>query len=131
MEKAIATIMLTVAGIAAIVAVVNSLMPAIYRTNSSIVASADGVDGRISTRVEIIHATGTSGSPLVEAWAKNVGAIAIAPVDRTDVFFGPQDNFIRLPYGTSGCVAPCWSFALENDTAWNPTATIKITVNAE
>jgi flagellar protein FlaG len=131
MEKAIATVMLTVAGIAAIVAVLNALMPAVQRTSSSIVASADSIDGRISTQFEIIHATGVDGSPTVEAWSKNVGGIAIAPIDKLDVFFGPEDNFVRLPYGEIGCVAPCWSYSLENDSAWNPTATVKLTLTLE
>lgn len=128
MEKAIATVMLTVAGIAAIVAVLNALMPAISRTSSSIVASADSIDNRISTQLEIVHATGVQGSPQVNAWTKNTGGIAIAPVDRVDVFFGPQDDFIRVPYGGAGCAAPCWSYVVENDTAWRPTATLRITV---
>ncbi|HLF76747.1 MAG TPA: hypothetical protein VJB57_04585 [Dehalococcoidia bacterium] len=131
MEKAIATVMLTVAGIAAIVAVLNSLMPAITRTSSSIVATADGVDSRIQTHVEIIHAAGATGSPVVEAWTKNIGGIAIAPLERVDVFFGPESNFVRVPYGTGACTAPCWTYEIENDSVWNPTATLRITLNLE
>jgi hypothetical protein len=131
LEKAIATVLLTVAGIVAIIAVINSLMPAIYRTSNSIVASSDDVDGRIQTRVEIIHAAGATGSPTVDAWIKNIGGIAIAPIDRLDVFFGPETNFVRVPYGIGGCTAPCWSFAIENDTVWSPTSTLRITLNLE
>ena len=128
MEKAIATVIITVASIAAIMTVLNALMPAVSRTNSAIVASADSVDSRISTSLDIVHATGANGSPTVEAWAKNVGGVAIAPIERVDVFFGPPDNFVRIPYGTGGCAAPCWSYTIENDTAWSPTATLHITV---
>lgn len=131
MEKAIATVMLTVAGIAAIVAVLNALMPAIGRTSSSIVASADSVDGRIATQLEIIHAAGADGSASVDAWLKNVGGSAIAPLDRIDVFFGPEDGFVRVPYGGSGCTAPCWEYTLENDTVWNPTATLRLTLSLD
>lgn len=131
MEKAIATVMLTVAGIAAIVAVLNALTPAIARTTSSMVASADTVDNRIATQIEIVHATGTAGTPRAEAWAKNIGGVAIVPLTRVDVFFGPEDNFVRLPQGEEGCEAPCWYWTLENDSAWNPTATLKITVSFE
>ena len=130
MEKAIATVIITVASIAAILTVLNALMPAISRSNSSVVAAADSVDSRISTQIDIIHATGTNGSATVEAWAKNTGGISIVPLDRIDVFFGPSDSFVRIPYGTGGCSAPCWTYTLENDTAWNPTSTIHITVNA-
>jgi hypothetical protein len=131
MEKAIATVMLTVAGIAAIVAVLNALMPAVYRTSGSLVASADSVDSRIGTQIEIVHATGSAGSPMVEAWTKNIGGLEIAPISRVDVFFGPEDNFVRLPFGEEGCVAPCWYATLENDTVWNPTATLKVTAELE
>jgi flagellar protein FlaG len=130
-EKAIATVMLTVAGITAIVAVLNALMPAINRTSSSLVASASSVDSRISTSVEIIHAAGADGSPTVETWAKNVGAVGIGPLDRVDVFFGPSNAFVRVPYGGPGCVAPCWEYTLENDTVWNPTATLRLTLTLD
>jgi archaeal flagellar protein FlaG len=128
MDKAICTVIITVASIAAIITVLNALMPAVSRTNSAIVASADSVDSRISTSLDIIHATGANGSSTVEAWAKNVGGIAIAPIERVDVFFGPPDNFVRIPYGTGGCLAPCWSYTIENDTTWSPTSTLHITV---
>lgn len=131
MEKAIATVILTVAGITAIVAVLNALMPAISRTSGSLVASADSVDSRISTQIEIIHAAGADGSDTVETWTKNVGALAIAPVDRVDVFFGTADNFLRIPYGGPGCTAPCWTYTIENDTVWNPTATLRVTLTLD
>jgi flagellar protein FlaG len=131
LEKAIATVMLTVAGITAVIAVMNALMPAISRTNGSLVASADSVDARISTSIEIIHASGADASPTVETWTKNVGSIAISPLDRVDVFFGPGDAFVRVPYGGPGCVAPCWDFTLENDTVWNPTATLRLTLTLD
>ena len=50
MEKAICTVIITVASIAAIITVLNALMPAVSRTNSAIVASADTVDSRDGDR---------------------------------------------------------------------------------
>jgi hypothetical protein len=130
MEKAIATVMLTVAGVVAIVTVINALMPAISRTNASIVATADSVDSRIATDLEIVHVSGSDGTTSVEAWVKNTGAVMIAPVSRVDIFFGPADNFVRIPYGESGCASPCWYYAIENDENWNPTATLHLTLSA-
>ena len=129
MEKAIATVMLTVAGVVAIVTVINALMPAISRTNASIVATADSVDSRIATDLEIVHVSGTDGTTNVDAWVKNTGAIVIAPVSRVDIFFGPADDFVRIPYGEEGCLSPCWYYAIENDAAWNPTATLRVSLN--
>jgi hypothetical protein len=131
MEKAITTIMLTVAGIVAIVTVINALMPAISRTNGSIVASADSVDSRISTSIEIIHASGSDGSTEVEAWAKNVGGIAVAPLNRIDVFFGPANSFVRISPGAEGCTSPCWYYTVENDTSWTPTATLRVSISLD
>lgn len=131
MEKAIATVILTVAGITAIMAVVNAFMPAIARTSGALVASADSVDSRISTQIEIIHAAGIDGGDTVDTWTKNVGGAAIAPLDRVDVFFGTADSFLRIPYGGPSCVAPCWSYTIENDTIWNPTATLRVTVTLD
>ena len=88
------------------------------------------MDSRISTQIDIIHATGTNASPNVDAWAKNIGGISIEPLDHIDVFFGPTDAFVRIPYGGTGCAAPCWTYTLENDSVWNPTATIHIAVKA-
>lgn len=129
MEKAIATVMLTVAGVVAIVTVINALMPAISRTNSSIVATADSVDSRIATDLEIVHVSGADGATSVDAWVKNTGAIMIAPVSRVDIFFGPADNFVRIPFGEEGCTSPCWYYAIENDASWNPTATLHVTLS--
>jgi hypothetical protein len=126
MEKAIATVMLTVAGVVAIVTVINALMPAISRTNASIVATSDSVDSRIATDLEIVHVAGASGTTSVDAWVKNTGAVMIAPVSRVDVFFGPADEFVNVPFGEEGCTSPCWYYAIENDQAWNPTATLHI-----
>jgi flagellar protein FlaG len=128
LEKAIATVLLTVAGVVAVMAVLNALTPAIARTSSAIVASADGVDNRISTQIEIIHAFGVSGTTIVEAWTKNVGTIEVGPITHVDVFFGPEDNFVRIPYGGPSCSAPCWDYVVENATDWTPTATLKITL---
>jgi archaeal flagellar protein FlaG len=130
-EKSIATVMLTVATIVAILAVINALMPAISRTSGSLVASADSVDARISTELEIIHAAGTDGSATVDTWAKNVGTISIRPLDHIDVFFGTADNFLRIPYGGPACTAPCWTYTIENDTIWNPTATLRVTLTLD
>ena len=111
-----------------IAAVINSVIPAIGRASNALVASADVADERLSTRLEIIHATGQDAATQSEAWVKNTGAVRITAVDKVDVFFGPETDFDRIPYGGAGCTAPCWEYALENDTEWDPTATLHITI---
>lgn len=120
--------LLTVAAVTAVGMVIAALMPAIARSGQALVMSADGANDRLSSRVEIVQATGVVGQTQMLAWVKNTGATTVSAVNKADVFFGPQTDFIRIPYGDPGCTAPCWSYVLENDTKWNPTSTIKLTV---
>lgn len=103
-------------------------MPAISRAGHALVSSADVADDRLSSRIEIIHAIGQDAATQSEAWVKNTGATRVGAVTKSDVFFGPETDFQRIPYGGSGCSAPCWEYELENDTEWNPTATLHITI---
>jgi hypothetical protein len=104
-------------------------MPAISRAGNALVSSADIADDRLSSRVEIIHATGQDTALVSEAWVKNTGVNRIDAITKSDVFFGPDTNFARIPYGGASCVAPCWEYELENDTVWNPTGTLHITIH--
>jgi hypothetical protein len=118
-----------VAAVVAIMAIINSVMPALSRANGSMVMTSDAISDRISTQVEIIHATGIATATQANTWVKNVGASRIGPIDGTDVFFGPEDNFNRIPYGGPSCTAPCWAYQLEGGaTEWGPTATLHIII---
>jgi flagellar protein FlaG len=123
--------MLTVAAIVAIVAVVNAVLPSVGRTSGALVSASGVVEDRIASQIEIVHATGQNGNPDATAWAKNIGASTIDPMSRADVFFGPSDDFQRIPQGTAGCSAPCWEYTFENSTTtWEPTSTVRITIHA-
>ncbi len=117
------------AAIVAIGSVIAALMPAVGRAGTALVSSADVADDRLSSRVEIIHATGQDTATSADAWVKNTGSTRIAAITKSDVFFGPETDFQRIPYGGASCVAPCWEYTVENDTEWNPTATIHITIH--
>jgi len=119
-------VLLTVAAVTAVGMVIAALMPAIGRSGQALVMSADVANDRLSSRIEIVQATGVPDDTQVLAWAKNTGSTTVSAVNKADVFFGPQDNFARIPYGEPGCTAPCWSYVVENDTIWNPTSTIKV-----
>jgi flagellar protein FlaG len=124
--------LLTVAAVVAIIAVVNSVMPALSRANGSMVMTSDAINDRISSQVEIIHATGVDAATQTDTWVKNVGASRIGPLDHTDVFFGPEDNFNRVPYGGASCTAPCWEYELEGGaTEWEPTVTLHIIIHLD
>lgn len=104
-------------------------MPAVSRAGNALVSSANSADNRLSSRVEIIHATGQDAAVVSQAWVKNTGVTRIDAIKQSDVFFGPETDFARIPYGGSGCSAPCWEYDLENDTEWNPTATLHLTIH--
>jgi flagellar protein FlaG len=123
--------MLTIAAIVAIVAVVNAVLPSVSRTSGALVSASGVVEDRIASQIDIVHATGRNGNADASAWVKNIGASTIDPMARVDVFFGPSDDFQRIPQGTAGCVAPCWEYTFENaTTVWEPTSTVRITIHA-
>ena len=122
--------MLTIAAIVSIVAVINAVLPSVSRTSGALVSASGVVQDRISSQIDVIHATGQDGDPDAQVWVKNIGASTIEPMSRLDVFFGPGGDFQRIPQGTAGCTAPCWEYTFENATVWEPTATVHITVHA-
>ena len=129
MEKAITTILLTVASVVAMLVVVNATFPTVSRTSGSIVSAGAALDDRIKGDIQIVHAAGEVGSSTVYVWVKNVGASNLVAVNRTDLFFGTDASFGRVPYGGPGCDGECWEDQLENASRWEPTATLRITIN--
>ena len=117
------------AGIIAVVAVVNAVLPSVDRTSGALISTAGVIDDRLGSQMEIVHATGEDGATVADVWTKNVGSTVIQPLDRVDVFFGPEGEFVRIPYGGASCEAPCWEYTMENDTEWNPTATLHIVIH--
>jgi flagellar protein FlaG len=118
-----------VAGIIAVVAVVNAILPSVDRTSGALVSTASVIDDRLGSQMEIVHATGEDGATVADIWAKNVGSTVIEPLDRIDLFFGPEGEFVRIPYGGESCTSPCWEYSVENDTDWKPTATLHIIIH--
>lgn len=123
--------MLTIAAIVAIVAVVNAVLPSVSRTSGALISASNVVEDRISSQIEIVHATGQDADPDADVWVKNTGSSTIGAVDRVDVFFGPEGNFQRIAQGDPGCTAPCWEYDIENASSWEPTATLHIIVHAD
>lgn len=122
--------MLTIASIVAVVAVANAVLPSVGRTSGALISASGVVQDRISSQIQIVHATGQNANPDATVWAKNIGSSAVDPLSRVDVFFGPTGSFQRIPQGTAGCAAPCWEYTLENGTStWEQTSTLRITIH--
>ena len=141
MDKVITTTFMIIASVVTAVMVFNGVFPAILRSRDTMVMMRGRMDERIKSQVEIIHATGELDSSAtwqdtngdgnfdVFVWVKNVGALRIAAVDRVDLFFGPEGNFTRIPSkADAGGLYPYWEWQVENDSYWNPTATVKLTI---
>ena len=80
----------TIAAVVSVLAVINSVLPAIGRAANEMVLSADVADDRLSSRLEIIHATGQDAGTEVDVWVKNIGATRIIALDKIDLFFGQR-----------------------------------------
>jgi hypothetical protein len=136
-DKVITSMLLIIAAIVATVVVVNAVLPSIQRTSSDIATASDVVGARLRSDVRIVETAGVVGEDFVQIWAKNVGASNIPSLEKIDVFFGETTDFERIGYDAEDtCPNPsppprsenCWQYALENDTEWAPSATLRITV---
>ena len=125
MEKAIITAFMTLGAVVAVVVLFSAVYPAVVSGSQAAVSMSDRIAVRLKSQIAVVHATGDGSSALI--WVKNVGSLRISGVERLDVFFGLEGEFVRIPYG-SGQGNPYWDAELENDTAWDPTATLRITV---
>lgn len=128
MDKTIVTALLVIAGVVSAVLIFNSIYPAVMQSSSAMAGMERRIDDRLKSQIEIIHAV-PDGVVTKRAlvWVKNVGSLTIGAVESCDVFFGPEGNFTRISYGTGS--APQWTYAVENDSAWKPTATLRIAID--
>ncbi len=128
MDKVIVTGFLIMAGVVSAITVFNSVYPAIGQSSDAITSMQGRVDDRLKTQIEIIYGAKSidQSGDIVLIWVKNTGSLRISAVEASDLFFGPEGNFSRIPYGVG---APHWSYTIENDAQWNPTRTIQITIS--
>jgi len=128
-DKAVTTALLIIAGVVCMIFVFNSVYPMVNRSSQAMVSMAEQVDERMKSRINIVHAANSADRIYVYLWVKNVGTQRIVDVEASDLFFGPSDNFSRIPfYGDVGGVYPQWDFDIENDDEWQTSATVKITI---
>ena len=134
--------LLTIAGVVSVMAILNAMLPAVGRGNSAVVSVAGRVDDRIKTQIRIVHVTGeldengdwqdtdSDGDFDIFLWVKNVGASRLVSIKESDVFFGTEGDFSRIPYVDDASGGkPNWTYQLENDSEWKPTATLNITIH--
>jgi len=109
--------------------VFNSVYPMVSRSSQAMVSMAEQVDERMKSRINIVHAANTANRTSVYLWVKNVGTQRIVSVEDSDLFFGQETDFELVPYKTfAEGKYPQWDSELENDTEWQTSATLKITI---
>jgi len=128
-DKAVTTALLIIAGVVCMVFVFNSVYPMVNRSSQAMVSMAEKVDERMKSRINIVHAANSANRTSVYLWVKNVGTQRIVAIDESDLFFGQEDDFDRIPYtDDAGGGYPQWAYSLENDTEWQTSATLKVTI---
>ena len=129
MEKAITTALLIIAGVVCMIFVFNSVYPMVNSSSQAMTSMAETVDERMKSRINIVHAANSANHTSVYLWIKNVGTQRIVSVEDSDLFFGQEDSFNRIPYVDEAPASyPQWSYLLENDSQWQTSATIKVTI---
>ncbi len=129
MEKAITTALLIIAGVVCMIFVFNSVYPMVNRSSQAMVSMAEQVDERMKSRINVVHAASSANRTEVYLWVKNIGTQRIVNVESSDLFFGQEGDFERIPHVDDAVGGyPSWDYSLENDTQWLTSATIKITI---
>lgn len=123
MDKIFVTALLVIAGVISAIFAFNTIYPAIVQSGDAMTSMERRLDERLKSDIQIIHAARSGGDMLI--WVKNVGSVRVAAAEASDLFFGPESDFARIPYGAG---VPHWEYTVENGTAWNPAATLKITL---
>lgn len=127
-DKAIVTVLLIIGGVVASMAILNGVYPAITRSSGAITSATTKVSDRIESRIEIIEVA--DNSTVMNLWVKNVGTSDIGSIERSDIFFGSEDNFDRITY--DGGTPPYWDYQIEGGySQWTPTVTLKVSIYLE
>jgi hypothetical protein len=129
LDKAVTTALLVIAGVVCMIFVFNSVYPMVNRSSQAMVSMAEQVDERMKSRINVVHAANTANRTSVYLWVKNVGTQRIVSVQDSDLFFGQENDFEHVPYTEDAEGGyPYWEYELENDTEWQTSATLKITI---
>jgi hypothetical protein len=123
LDKIIVTALLMTAGVIMAIALFNAMYPAINQGNDAITNMQYRISDQMKTQINILHAAAAGG--VVTIWVKNTGDARIVGLGSSDLFFGPEGNFVRIPYGTG---SPHWEYLVENGTDWVPRATLRIVI---
>ncbi len=142
MDKTITTALFIAASMIMVLVLFNVAYPAVIEGADSVARMAKGAADRMSYDITVVHASAeldadhqwqdgnSNGQFDVFAWIKNIGTARVTALDRMDVFFGREGNYVRIPIESEAGGAPIyWTWSVENDSEWLPTATLQIDIH--
>ena len=125
MDKVLTTVLLIVAGVVSAVMVMNMIIPAVQRSSSDVIAVSNKLGDRINSDITILEAD-VDGNNVI-FWVKNVGTFRVVSIENSDIFYGQEGDFVRIPYGAGD---PYWDFSFEGGaTEWTTSKTLKVTIH--
>ena len=139
MDKVLTTTLLTIAAVIAAVLVINTMLPVLGSSGSSVISSSEAASDLLKTDIDIIHVSTATTTPAnIYVWIKNVGAADVLAVNQSDVFLQiGTTSFDRVEYDETASTTDCsasavtgkWRYCIEeSETTWKPGNTLKITI---
>ena len=131
MDKVITTGLLIIASVAAAIALINAVIPAMSESASALGAANSSASDRIRTDIEVVHVasdTSPGGEDQIIIWVKNVGHNQIIPIESSDIFLDMPSTVKQLSYGSSSG-AEYWDYTIENGAQWTQGVTVKMTAH--
>jgi archaellum component FlaF (FlaF/FlaG flagellin family) len=128
-DKVVTTTLLIIAGVVCSIFLFNSVFPVLNRSSEAMISMTDKIDERMKSRISVLHVASEPDRKTIYVWVKNIGSSRILGVNGSDLFFGKEGNFMRVPHaGDAAGANPSWDYTIENDTEWAVNATLKITI---
>ena len=133
MERAISAGLFIMAAVAASMALINAVIPAVGKGSSALLVANTAASERMRTDIEIVFATGDTVSNEIILWVKSVGSETIPAIDESDVFLTTPSAVSRIPHWDGSGAAPpdYWDYVIENGTAWSQAVTVKVTLHMD
>ncbi|HWR24915.1 MAG TPA: hypothetical protein VN278_01665 [Methanosarcina sp.] len=128
-KEVIATALLLIASVIAVVAFIGAIIPSVYDLSSSYNSVASTMGDQLKTDIEIIFIYPEGDH--VSVWIKNVGAssIPLSKLQYSDIFIMSPSNYWNPGFGSNS--TPSWSYTLVNGAGdtWKKGETIKAEVS--
>lgn len=130
--ESISSAILTIASVICAFSFVSAVYPSVISAGDPIMSRSDAMGDQILTDIEILHETTGAEGTEIHIWVKNVGCKEISSgiIPKSDLFFGKEGNFERIPYDENGNQTTGWSYMIEQngDENWDKGETLRIKI---